>query len=86
MTTYHGMTQRTLEDLERPVEEDEPDDHPRDQAERHLDDAVPQLTDVIHERHPAVRILLPLRGHEALADNAGALDCTWEFRHNRFPQ
>ena len=55
-------------------------------AERHLDDAVAQLTEVIHERHAALGVLLPLRLHEALADNAGTRDGTWEFRHDRFPQ
>ena len=67
------------------VKNTQPDDHPRDQGERHLDDAVAQLTDVIHERHASVRVLLPLRVHEALADDAGALDGTGEFRHDRFP-
>jgi hypothetical protein len=41
---------------------------------------------VIQERHPAVGFLLSLRLHEALADDAGALNGTGEFRHNRFPQ
>ena len=57
---------------------------PCDQAQGHLDDAVSQLTNVIHERHTALRVLLPLRADEALADNARALDGTGEFRHDRF--
>jgi hypothetical protein len=40
---------------------------------------------VIDERHAALRVLLPLRADEALADDAGALDGTGEFGHDRFP-
>ena len=57
-----------------------------DEPERHLDDTVAQLTDVIHERHPAVRVLLPLGAYEALTDDASALDGIGKFRHDRFPQ
>ena len=56
---------------------------PRDEGERHLDDPVAQLPEVIHERHPALGVLLPLRAHEALADDAGTRDGTGEFRHDR---
>src|SRR5208282_6267985 len=80
----HGRAQRALDDMPDRGEEDEPDDHPRDQAERYLDYAIAQLTDVIHERHPALGVLLPLRLHEALADDAGTRDSTREFRHDRF--
>jgi hypothetical protein len=41
---------------------------------------------VIHERHPAVRVLLSLRVHKALAHDASALNGTGKFRHDRFPQ
>ncbi len=67
-------------------EKDEPNGHARDEPERHLDDAVAQLTDVIHERHPAVRILLPLLVHKTFAHDASALNGTGKFRHDRFPQ
>jgi hypothetical protein len=69
-----------------PVEEHETYEHSRDKPERHLDDTVAQLTDVVHERHPAVRILLPLGAHETLAHDASALNGTGKFRHDRFPQ
>ena len=65
--------------------EDEAGDHPGGEAEGHLDHAVAQLAEVIHERHAALGLLLPLRVHEALADNAGTRDSTGEFRHDRFP-
>ena len=41
---------------------------------------------MIQERHPALGVLLPLRAHEPLADDAGALDGAGEFRHDRFLQ
>ena len=49
---------------------------PRDQRQRYLDHPVAQLPDVVHERHPALGVRLPLRVHETLADDAGALDGT----------
>jgi hypothetical protein len=60
-----------------------PGGHPRGQGERHLDDAVAQLTEVIHERHAAVAVLLPLGVHEAIADDAGARDGTGKAGHDR---
>jgi hypothetical protein len=39
---------------------------------------------VIHERHAALGVLLPLGVHEALADDAGTRDGIGEFRHGRF--
>ena len=75
-----------LDEMPDRGEEDKPDDHPRDQGERYLDDAVAQLADVIHERHAALGVPLPLRLHEALAHDAGTRDSTREFRHDRFPQ
>jgi len=41
---------------------------------------------VIEQRHPALRILPPLRAHIPLTDDAGALDGTGKFRHDRFRQ
>jgi hypothetical protein len=41
---------------------------------------------VIEQRHPALGILLPLRAHVSLTDDAGALDGTGKFRHDRFRQ
>src|ERR1017187_123528 len=82
MPAYRRRAQRALDDVPGPVEEDESDDHPRDETERHLDDAVAQLTDVIHERHAAIGVVLSLRLHEALADDAGTRDCSREFRHD----
>jgi len=41
------------------VEEDEPGDHPGHQGQRHLHHPVAQLTEMIHERHPALGVLLP---------------------------
>ena len=86
VTANHGRAQRPLDGMPDRGEEDEPEDHPADEPERHLDDAVAQLTDVIHERHPAVRVLLPLRAHETLTHDASALNGTGKFRHDRFPQ
>jgi len=65
-----------------PVEEDEPDEHAGDQGQRNLDDPVAQLTEMVHERHPALWVLLPLRTDVALADYASTLDGAGEFRHD----
>ena len=54
-------------------------------AERYLDHAVAQLPEVIHQRHAALGVLLPLRAHERLADDAGALDGAGQFSHDRLP-
>src|SRR5580700_11933915 len=78
-----GGAQRTLDDVPDRGEEGEPGDHSRDEAEGHLDDPVAQLTEVIDERHPAVRVLLPPGAHETLADDAGALKGTGWSRHDR---
>jgi hypothetical protein len=78
--------QRVLDDVPDRLEEDEPDGHPRDEAEGHLDHPVPQLAQVIEQRHPALGVLPPLRAHVPLADDTGALDGTGEFRHDRFRQ
>jgi hypothetical protein len=74
-----------LDDVPDRVEEDEPDDHSRDKAERYLDDAVAQLTEVIHEGHAALGVVLTLGAHETLTHDAGTLDGAGEFRHDRFP-
>jgi hypothetical protein len=75
--------QRALDDVPGLAEEDDPDDHPCDQGERHFDDAVAQLTDVFQERHAALGVLLPLGVHEAVADDAGARDGTGKLGHDR---
>jgi hypothetical protein len=83
-----SRAQRALDDTPGLVEEDEPGGHPCGQGQRHRDDAVAQLTDVIHERHAAfgvLGILPPLGVHEALADDAGARDGTGELGHDRDP-
>ena len=80
-----SRAQRALDDVPGRAEEDEPGGHPCDQGERHLDDAVAQLTDVIHERHAAFGVLLPLGVHEALADDAGARDGSGKLGHDRGP-
>ena len=72
MPTDRGGAERALDDVPDRGEEHEPGDHPRDQAQGHLYDPVAQLTEVIDERHPAVRTLLPPGAQEALADDAGA--------------
>ena len=59
---------------------------PAIRRERHLDDPVAQLAQVIEQRHPALGVLLPLRAHVPLTDDAGALDGTGKFRHDRFRQ
>jgi hypothetical protein len=41
---------------------------------------------VIHEGHPALGVLPPLRAHVTLTDDASALDGVRKFRHDRFPQ
>src|SRR5579862_7235224 len=74
-----------LDDVPDRGEEDEPDDHPRDKAEPYLEDAVAQLTQVIHEGHAAIGVLLPLSAHVTLAYDAGALNGAGEFRHDRIP-
>jgi hypothetical protein len=66
-------------------EEHEPCDHPRGQGQQDLDDPVPQLADVIHERNAALGVLLPLRAHEPLTDDPGARDSAGEFRHDLLP-
>jgi hypothetical protein len=80
------VAQRPLDNTPGLVEENEPDDHPGDQRKRHLHDPVTQLTQVIEQRHPPLRILPPLRAHIPLTDDAGALDGTGKFRHDRFRQ
>jgi hypothetical protein len=78
--------QRALDDVPGLVEEDEPDGHPCDQGERHGDDAVAQLADVIGEWHAAVGVRLQLGVREALADDAGARDGTGKLGHDRVRQ
>jgi len=48
MPAYRGRAQRAQDDVPDRSEKAKPDDHPCGQAQRHLDDAVPQLTNVIH--------------------------------------
>ena len=86
MPADHRVAQRPLDDVPGLLEENEPGDHPGDQRERHLHDPVPQLAQVIEQRHPALGIPPPLRAHVPLADDAGALDGTGKFRHDRFRQ
>jgi hypothetical protein len=76
------VTQRPLDERPGLVEEDEPGGHPGGQGERHLDDTVSQLAEVIQERHAAFGVLLPLGVHEALADDAGARDGTGKLGHD----
>jgi hypothetical protein len=57
--SHGGRAQRARDDVPDRSENGKPGGHPCDQAQRHLHDAVPQLTDVIHERHAALRVLLP---------------------------
>jgi len=45
----------------------------------YLDDAVAQLTEVIHEGHPALGVVLTLGAHETLTHDAGTLDGAGEF-------
>jgi hypothetical protein len=80
-----GRAQRALDDVPGLVEEAEPGDHPCGQCERHFGDAVAQLTDVIHQRHAAFGVLLPLGVHEVLTDDAGAGDGTGKLGHDRSP-
>jgi hypothetical protein len=86
MPADHCGAQRPLDEMPDRVEEDEPDDHPRDQRQRHLHDPVAQLAQVIQQRHPPLGVLLPLGTHVPLTDDARPLDGTRKFRHDRFPQ
>ena len=81
-----SRAQRALDEVPDWVEEDESDDHPGDQAERHLDHPVAQLAQVVEQRHPALGVRPPLRAHVPLADDTGTLDGTGEFRHDRYRQ
>ena len=81
----HGRAQRALDDTPGLAEEDKPGDHPCGQGERHLDDAVAQLTQVIHQRHAALRVPPPLAVHPTLTDDAGTRDGTSKLDHDRSP-
>ena len=58
--------------------EHEPDHHGQDQRQRRLEQPVPQLTKVTHERHPAIRAALPRclehagAGHRAPSTASGS--------------
>jgi len=80
------MAQRPLDHPPGRLEEDEPDDHPGDQRQRHLHDPVPQLAQVIKQRHPPLRVRPPLRVHVPLTHDSRALDRAGKFRHDRYRQ
>ena len=85
VSTDRRRAQRALDDVPGLDEEEKPGGHPSGQGERYFDDAVAQFTDVIHERHAAFGVLLPLRVHEAFSDDAGARDGTRKLSHDRSP-